>query len=89
MVQLALVMSFKGEGTSGGVCLMYNGTTLANTEVEGYPTGDVGRGAPGNANDAIEYTIYYLNSGNVAAKNLRVCDRLNKNLVFQTQFDLK
>ena len=39
-------------------------------------------------NDEIEYTIYYLNSGNVAAKNLRICDRLHKNLVFQTQFDL-
>ncbi len=39
-------------------------------------------------NDEIEYTIYYLNSGNVAAKNLRVCDRLHKNLIFQTQFDL-
>ena len=39
-------------------------------------------------NDEIEYTIYYINSGNVAAKNLRVCDRLHKNLVFQTQFDL-
>jgi uncharacterized repeat protein (TIGR01451 family) len=36
-------------------------------------------------NDEIEYTIYYLNSGNVAAKNLRICDRLHKNLVFQTQ----
>jgi uncharacterized repeat protein (TIGR01451 family) len=40
-----------------------------------------------NPNDEIEYTIYYLNSGNVAAKNLRVCDRLHKNLIFQTQFD--
>ena len=39
-------------------------------------------------NDEIEYTIYYLNSGNVAARNLRVCDRLHKDLVFQTQFDL-
>ncbi len=39
-------------------------------------------------NDEIEYTIYYLNSGNVAAKNLRICDRLHKDLIFQTQFDL-
>jgi uncharacterized repeat protein (TIGR01451 family) len=38
-------------------------------------------------NDEIEYTIYYLNSGNVAAKDLRVCDRLHNNLIFQTQFD--
>ena len=41
--------SFKGEGTSGTPRLMYNGTTLVNTAAEGYPTGDVGRGAPGNA----------------------------------------
>ena len=38
-------------------------------------------------NDEIEYTIYYLNTGNVTAQKLRVCDRLDKNLVFQTQFD--
>jgi uncharacterized repeat protein (TIGR01451 family) len=38
-------------------------------------------------NDEIEYTIYYLNTGNVAASRLKICDRLNKNLIFQTQFD--
>jgi uncharacterized repeat protein (TIGR01451 family) len=56
-----------------------------------WPTGYLkGKIDGGNVkpNDEIEYTIYYLNSGNVAAKNLRVCDRLHKNLVFQTQFDL-
>jgi uncharacterized repeat protein (TIGR01451 family) len=39
-------------------------------------------------NDDLEYTIYYLNTGNGSAKNVRVCDRLNKNLIFQTQFDV-
>jgi uncharacterized repeat protein (TIGR01451 family) len=39
-------------------------------------------------NDDLEYTIYYLNTGNGSAKNVRVCDQLNKNLIFQTQFDV-
>ena len=45
---------------------------------------------PGQAvkpNDELEYTIYYLNTGNGSAKNVRVCDRLHKSLIFQTQFD--
>ena len=37
--------------------------------------------------DEVEYTIYYLNTGNNSAKNVRICDRLHKSLVFQTQFD--
>jgi uncharacterized repeat protein (TIGR01451 family) len=45
---------------------------------------DAGKVKPG---DELEYTIYYLNTGNGSAKNVRVCDRLNKNLIFQTQFD--
>jgi uncharacterized repeat protein (TIGR01451 family) len=45
---------------------------------------DGGNVKPG---DELEYTIYYLNTGNGSAKNLRVCDRLSKNLIFQTQFD--
>jgi uncharacterized repeat protein (TIGR01451 family) len=56
-----------------------------------WPTGYLqGKIDGGNVkpNDEIEYTIYYLNSGNVAAKKLRICDRLHKDLVFQTQFDL-
>jgi uncharacterized repeat protein (TIGR01451 family) len=39
-------------------------------------------------NDEIEYTIYYLNTGNGRVRNVRVCDQLNNNLIFQTQFDL-
>jgi uncharacterized repeat protein (TIGR01451 family) len=46
---------------------------------------DAGKVKP---NDDLEYTIYYLNTGNGSAKNVRVCDQLNKNLIFQTQFDL-
>jgi uncharacterized repeat protein (TIGR01451 family) len=37
--------------------------------------------------DEIEYTIYYLNGGGNAAKQARVCDQLDANLTFQTQFD--
>jgi uncharacterized repeat protein (TIGR01451 family) len=37
--------------------------------------------------DEVEYTIYYLNTGNNSAKNVRICDRLHKSLIFQTQFD--
>jgi hypothetical protein len=36
--------------------------------------------------DEVEYTIYYLNSGDSPISKARVCDRLNKNLAFQTQF---
>jgi uncharacterized repeat protein (TIGR01451 family) len=46
---------------------------------------DGGKVQPG---DEIEYTIYYLNTGDNAAKDVRICDRLNNNLIFQPQFDL-
>jgi uncharacterized repeat protein (TIGR01451 family) len=55
-----------------------------------WPTGyivgaiDGGTVKPG---DEIEYTIYYLNSGENDAKDVRICDRLNANLNFQSQFD--
>ncbi len=45
---------------------------------------DAGLVKPG---DEIEYTIYYLNAGANKAKQARICDRLNNNLTFQTQFD--
>ncbi len=42
--------SFKGEGTAGTPYLVYDGTTLkTNGASDGYPQGDLGRGAPGNA----------------------------------------
>jgi trimeric autotransporter adhesin len=55
-----------------------------------WPTGylvgaiDGGKVQPG---DEIEYTIYYLNSGDNSAKSIRICDRLSNNLNFQPQFD--
>jgi uncharacterized repeat protein (TIGR01451 family) len=56
-----------------------------------WPTSTYLRGAIDSVNvkpnDEIEYTIYYLNTGNVAARDVRICDRLQQNLVFQTQFD--
>jgi parallel beta-helix repeat protein len=36
--------------------------------------------------DEIEYTVYYLNSGENNVSKARVCDRLNKDLIFQPQF---
>jgi uncharacterized repeat protein (TIGR01451 family) len=33
-------------------------------------------------NDSIEYTIYFLSAGNVAAKNVLFCDRVPKNVTF-------
>jgi trimeric autotransporter adhesin len=38
--------------------------------------------------DEIEYTIYYLNSGENNIRDARICDRLNANFSFQTQFDI-
>ena len=32
--------------------------------------------------DVIEYTIYYLNQGENAAKSIKLCDRLDTNLTF-------
>jgi hypothetical protein len=37
--------------------------------------------------DEVEYTIYYLNSGENKATQARICDQLDANLTFQTQFD--
>ncbi len=39
----------KGEGISGTPRYVYNGTSVVNTGVEGYPNGSQARGAPGNA----------------------------------------
>jgi parallel beta-helix repeat protein len=37
--------------------------------------------------DEVEYTIYYLNSGENPVSQARVCDRLNADLIMQPQFD--
>jgi uncharacterized repeat protein (TIGR01451 family) len=84
------ITAINGVSISSVVHNYANATTLANDSDPNWPTGylkgliDGGNIKP---NDEIEYTIYYLNSGNVAAKKFRICDRLHKNLVFQTQFD--
>jgi GEVED domain len=62
-----------------------NGSTGACTN--SYTIGAV---APGKVKpgDEIEYTVYYLNSGENKAGQARICDRLDANLTFQTQFDI-
>ncbi len=64
--------------------LTASGTTGACTN-----TYTVGAIAPNKvkSGDEVEYTIYYLNSGDNKATQARVCDRLDANLTFQTQFD--
>ncbi len=44
--------------------------------------------SPVKPGDEVEYTIYYLNSGENRATQARVCDQLDANLDFQTQFDI-
>jgi uncharacterized repeat protein (TIGR01451 family) len=41
--------SGKGEGIAGTPQYVWDGTTALNSNIQGYPNGDVGRGAPGNA----------------------------------------
>jgi trimeric autotransporter adhesin len=43
-----------------------------------------GQAKPG---DIIEYTVYYRNAGENRISSAKVCDRLNTNLVYQTNFD--
>jgi uncharacterized repeat protein (TIGR01451 family) len=45
----ANIGSGKGEGTAGTPRFVWNGTTAVDNGSEGYPGGDVGRGAPANA----------------------------------------
>ena len=39
----------KGEGIAGTPRYIFNGTSVVDTGVEGYPNGSFARGAPGNA----------------------------------------
>jgi uncharacterized repeat protein (TIGR01451 family) len=41
--------SGKGEGTAGTPQYFWNGTSPINSGIQGYPNGDIGRGAPANA----------------------------------------
>ncbi len=63
-----------GATGSAGACT--NTYTLGKTSLLDVQTGD-----------EIEYTVYYLNGGGTPAKQAKVCDRLDANLTFQTQFD--
>ncbi len=45
---------------------------------------DGGQAKPG---DIIEYAVYYRNAGENRISSAKVCDRLNTNLVYQTNFD--
>jgi uncharacterized repeat protein (TIGR01451 family) len=73
--------SFVDDGTTNNVLPGWNVGTGS------YLLGALNNGAvkvkPG---DEVEYTIYYLNSGDSPISKARVCDRLNKNLAFQAQF---
>jgi uncharacterized repeat protein (TIGR01451 family) len=66
--------NWPGATGSAGACT--NTYTIGKTSLPDVQSGD-----------EIEYTIYYLNGGGNPAKLARVCDRLDANLTFQTQFD--
>jgi uncharacterized repeat protein (TIGR01451 family) len=56
--------------------------TTGTPAVSNYLQGaiDAGKVKPG---DTIEYTIYFLNAGTLPAPNVRICDRLTPNQIFQ------
>ncbi len=66
-----------------------NWPTAAGTAGACTNTYTVGSINPGKVKpgDEIEYTIYYLNSGSYKATQARICDQLDGNLSFQTNFD--
>jgi uncharacterized repeat protein (TIGR01451 family) len=80
------------DGTTGSVTSFSNyvadSTNTAtdwpniNTEVIGAIDG--GQAKPG---DIVEYAVYYRNAGENRISSAKVCDRLNTNLVYQTNFD--
>jgi uncharacterized repeat protein (TIGR01451 family) len=66
-----------GASPVGGVC-------TTNT----YTVGAISETAPKvKPGDEIEYTIYYLNAGENKATQARICDQLDNNLTFKTDFD--
>ncbi|MFZ9736989.1 MAG: beta strand repeat-containing protein [Prochlorotrichaceae cyanobacterium] len=56
----------------------YEGTTRTNTYTLGETTVEA------SPRDTIEYTIYFLNTGDGAASNVRICDLLDKSLEYVT-----
>jgi uncharacterized repeat protein (TIGR01451 family) len=67
-------------------CNWPTATSTAGTCTNNYTVGEItpGKVKPG---DEVEYTIYYLNSGENKATQARVCDRLDSNLIFQKDPD--
>lgn len=63
-------------GSTGAAGACTNTYTVGKTSVSDIQTGD-----------EVEYTIYYLNGGGNPAKLARICDQLDTNLAFQTQFN--
>jgi uncharacterized repeat protein (TIGR01451 family) len=55
-----------------------SGTPAVSTYLKGAV--DAGKVKPG---DTIEYTIYFLNAGTLPAPDVRICDRLTPNQIFQ------
>jgi GEVED domain len=68
-------------------CNWLGATGATGSCTNSYTVGAImpGKVKPG---DEIEYTVYYLNSGENKASQARICDRLDANLAFQTQFDI-
>jgi uncharacterized repeat protein (TIGR01451 family) len=72
--------------TNDNHCNWPTATGTAGACTNTYTVGSInpGKVKPG---DEIEYTIYYLNSGSYKATQARICDQLDGNLSFQTNFD--
>jgi GEVED domain/Right handed beta helix region/Domain of unknown function DUF11 len=67
-------------------CNWPTATGTAGACTNSYTTGAVSPNKV-KSGDEVEYTIYYLNSGENKATQARICDQLDANLTFQTQFD--
>jgi uncharacterized repeat protein (TIGR01451 family) len=72
--------------TDDNNCNWKNSTGTAGACTNTYTVGQI-TPPPVKPGDEVEYTIYYLNSGENRATQARVCDQLDASLDFQTQFD--
>jgi trimeric autotransporter adhesin len=80
------------DGTTGVVTTFSNYAADSVNSVTNWPNIstevigaiDGGQAKPG---DIVEYTVYYRNAGENRISAAKVCDRLNTNLVYQTDFD--
>jgi uncharacterized repeat protein (TIGR01451 family) len=78
---LTTFSSFLDDGTTNNLLPGWNVGT--GSYLLGSLSNGIAQVKPG---DEVEYTIYYLNSGGSSISKARICDRLNKDLLFQTQF---